>query len=153
MAGEKLIRRALQAAREAAKPLPMDEASRMARAEALNFNPTTFYHATSQEFPAFDMRRAGEGATIGKGERAAFLVNRPAVADSYLGGQYVNRENAAASGFSTADMGGNGGLYGGGGGAGGGGATTGNGGNGAQGAIIIIYEEARTMKSTAFYIK
>ena len=80
-------------------------------AEALNFNPTTFYHATSREFPAFDMRRAGEGATIGKGERAAFLVNRPAVADSYLGGQYVNRENAAASGFSTADMGENVGRY------------------------------------------
>ena len=111
MAGEKLVRRALQAAREAAKPLPMDEASRMARAEALGFNPTTFYHGTNREFPAFDTRRAGEGATVGGGERAVFLVNRPAVADSYLGGQYVNRKNAAASGFSTADMGGNVGRY------------------------------------------
>lgn len=42
MAGEKLVRRALQAAREAAKPLPMDEASRMARARSQGFTIDAF---------------------------------------------------------------------------------------------------------------
>jgi spore germination cell wall hydrolase CwlJ-like protein/GNAT superfamily N-acetyltransferase len=74
-------------------------------AEALNFYPRTFYHATHEDFPAFDINRSGKGSTIGGNEPAAFLTDKPAVADSYLAGNYVDRSAPAVQAYGSADLG------------------------------------------------
>jgi hypothetical protein len=74
-------------------------------AEASNFHPRTFYHATHKDFPAFDISRSGKGSTIGGNEPAAFLTDKPAVADSYLAGNYVDRSAPAVQSYGSADLG------------------------------------------------
>lgn len=89
--------------------LPMDEASRLARARELGFDPTqTFYHATQHDFPAFDKKKAaGMGAGLGLKERAVFLTDNPAQADSYLAGGYVSANAPSAVEHGVAPLQGN----------------------------------------------
>src|SRR5690606_26717289 len=51
--------------------LPMDEASRLARAREMGFDTdATWYHATHRDFDEFDTNAAGSGANAGNVERA-----------------------------------------------------------------------------------
>lgn len=54
------------------------------------------FHATHADVRQFDLSKAGSGTTVGggKAERAVFLTSDPENAKTYLGGQFVNRENA-----------------------------------------------------------
>jgi hypothetical protein len=64
-------------------PLPMDEASRLARADAGGFDTgTPLYHGTAQDFPAFDDRKAGtnDGGLWGRGH---YLSTSQGTANSY----------------------------------------------------------------------
>jgi hypothetical protein len=64
-------------------PLPMDEASRLARADAGGFD-TTAYHETGRDFPAFDTSRLGAGA--GDSEMPTGVFTKPTGASIGLGG-------------------------------------------------------------------
>lgn len=66
-----------------AKGLPMDEASRMARAKGMGFEPTTYYHGTRANFDGFDMSKAGSATAAKDAEMAVFMSDNPAVSDGY----------------------------------------------------------------------
>lgn len=72
------------ATRRAAATLPMDEASRMARAKAQGYETTPVYHGTVDEFASFDPNRVG---TSGHdyGEKAYWFTDDPKVASDYAG--------------------------------------------------------------------
>ena len=59
------------------------------RAAAMGFN-TDVYHATMNDFPKFDLGKAGEGTTITKAEKAIFSSNKPSVANEFVAGPYYN---------------------------------------------------------------
>jgi hypothetical protein len=67
-----------------AKSLPMDEASRMARAREMGVNDTDLYHATTESFDEFDLSKAGLGTTISGDEKAVFLTTKPSVAGEFV---------------------------------------------------------------------
>lgn len=77
--------------RQNPRGLPMDEMSRRARAEAQGYDlDQRFYHATNRDFDGFSLREAGSGGgTGGVKERAVYVTDAPAVADSYLGGGHL----------------------------------------------------------------
>ena len=70
-----------------ARSLPTDTISRMQRAKKMNFEDERFYHATGADFDKFLTTHPWAKAS---GETAAFFTNSPAVAGSYLPGQYVS---------------------------------------------------------------
>jgi len=69
--------------------MPMDEASRMARAREMGFSPSQAYHATNADFLAFDPDFADSGSSLGTGETAFWTTTKPKTADSYLPGAFV----------------------------------------------------------------
>lgn len=69
--------------------LPMDEASRMARAGEMGFHEANVYHATPFSFDGFDLSKSGVNTTIGDQERAVFLSDRPDGASSFISRGYV----------------------------------------------------------------
>jgi len=94
------------------KPLAMDEASRMGRAREQGFNTDyKLFHATHSDFDAFDTKKIRTDLQIG--EDAIFLTNSPAVADSYLGGAFVQRDapKIIEKNAQGVDMGGGVGRY------------------------------------------
>ena len=86
--------------RQNPRGLPMDEVSRRARAEGLGYDlDQRFYHATNRDFDGFSLREAGSGGgTGGVKERAVYVTDAPAVADSYLGGGHVRLSGAPDEG-------------------------------------------------------
>lgn len=68
--------------------LPADNTPQQ-RAAAMGFN-TDVYHATMNDFPKFDLGKAGEGTTITKAEKAVFSSNNPSVANEFVAGPYYN---------------------------------------------------------------
>lgn len=74
-----------------ASALPMDEASRLARAEKMGFNPKeTWYHGTNQDIPAFNPEIARKGEHIGsmgrdKIIRGGFFTKDPEFANDFTG--------------------------------------------------------------------
>jgi hypothetical protein len=85
---------------ETGMDLPMDEASRMARAREMGFLPQDTYHATSYDIPAVDLDYAETGMSMGNNERAFWTTTEPRTAETYLPGAYV------AEGRGGAPMGG-----------------------------------------------
>jgi hypothetical protein len=69
--------------------LPMDEASRMARAGEGGFASTPTYHATSADITDVNLRAADQFA-VSQGERAFFTTTQPKTADTYLPGAFVS---------------------------------------------------------------
>jgi hypothetical protein len=69
--------------------LPMDEASRMARAKDMGFHDADLYHATPNTFDGFDLNASGINTTIGDQERAVFMSDRPEGAASFINRGYV----------------------------------------------------------------
>jgi len=64
--------------------MPMDEASRMARAREIGFDADTpLYHGTGADFPAFDPSYRGGVADAYSARRADWLVDSPITADGY----------------------------------------------------------------------
>jgi hypothetical protein len=100
-AGGKLRPRGAEAPSGANSPdsLPMDEGARLARADEQGWNPTTLYHATNQDFDAFDLDKAGSGINFGNPENAAFLTTSPKVADTYLTKRYLNDASTQSPGL------------------------------------------------------
>jgi hypothetical protein len=79
--------------RQNPRGLPMDEASRRARAEAMGFDMDRRYlHGTHNDFEGFDPEAGRTGVSL-DGERATFVTDSPATADSYLAGNHVALEN------------------------------------------------------------
>lgn len=91
-----------KAVRGAGNALDMSQAARMQRSMDQNFYDRNFYHATTEDFPEFKKSKMGSGASMGTKEKAVWMSSDPDVADTYLPGQFVNRENAP----HTADLGG-----------------------------------------------
>ncbi len=60
----------------------------MDRARAMGHVPKEFYHATSSDVPKFDLSYAGQGTTISPLEKAAFLSDKPSVANEFVAGPY-----------------------------------------------------------------
>jgi len=87
--------------------LDMSQAARMQRSIDQNFANRNFYHATTEDFPAFKKGKMGSGASMGTKEKAVWMSSDPDVSDTYLPGQFVNRENVPDS----ADIGGGVGRY------------------------------------------
>lgn len=81
-------------ARAAEGALDMSQAARMQRAQDQNFANRTFFHATTEDFPAFKKGKMGSGASMGTKEKAVWMSSDPDVSDTYLPGQFVRRENA-----------------------------------------------------------
>lgn len=75
--------------------LPMDDASRVARATDAGFAGPT-YHATDESFGAIDPRRADTGMSHGTGEGAFWTTTQPKTADTYLPGAWVRAGNGGA---------------------------------------------------------
>jgi len=67
--------------------LPMDTASRMARAKAQGFDGP-YYHGTQKNFDAFDISKAGSGAGSA-GEKGVYLTKDPRLASHYTYGEGV----------------------------------------------------------------
>lgn len=81
-----------QAAKGVLKELPMDEASRMARAESLGFNKDVF-HGTHADIDAFDPNAVDLGVHVGTTEQATNRLK--STADIYKSGRSGNfREGA-----------------------------------------------------------
>jgi hypothetical protein len=75
------------AVRRAARPgLPMDEASRMARAREMGFGDTEYYHGTRSDFGEFG--RIDGGNAYGNGY---YFTKDPAEGSQYATGEGVNR--------------------------------------------------------------
>jgi hypothetical protein len=109
--------RAAEATAEALRKAPQDEALRTAqenavrmlglppgntpmdRARAMGFSDADIYHATTKDFPAFDLSKAGSGATVSKTERAVFTSKKPAVSEEYVAGPYYNNNGEVARQF------------------------------------------------------
>lgn len=99
---------AMRAGGQAAEgALDMSQAARMQRAKDQNFYDRLFYHATTGDFPAFQKSKMGTSSSLGTKEKAVWLSSDPRVAETYLPGQFVNRENAP----HTEDIGGGVGRY------------------------------------------
>jgi len=97
----------VKAGRAAEGALDMSQAARMQRAKDQNFYDRLFYHATTGDFPAFQKSKMGTSSSLGTKEKAVWLSSDPRVAETYLPGQFVNRENAP----HTEDIGGGVGRY------------------------------------------
>lgn len=77
-----------------ASALPMDEASRMARAAELGFTSQAYHATHAPDFAKFDKSLAGSAADIGNNVgKVIWATDKPSVADTYLGGMFVNRAN------------------------------------------------------------
>ena len=64
--------------------LPMDEASRMARAKQMGFDTdTTYYHGTAVDIPKFDMSYAGGSTQAKSAKLGAWLSDSPMTAEGY----------------------------------------------------------------------
>ena len=64
--------------------LPMDEASRMARARQMGFDvDTPLYHGTAVDFPAFDRASRGNATSALSARRATWMADNPDVASGY----------------------------------------------------------------------
>jgi hypothetical protein len=109
--------KALNALRKAAKAAPRDEALALAQYRAslpveqgglglppgntameradIMF-PESLYHATHQDFGAFDLKRAGSGTTMNPTERAVFMTDKPAAADEFIAGPYYQAGDQVA---------------------------------------------------------
>ena len=76
--------------------MPLDEASRMARAREMGFDTDTpLYHGTNADVPAFDPSRAGQvGADFGP---ASYTTTSPTTASGYAG-QAINNAQWRALG-------------------------------------------------------
>jgi hypothetical protein len=73
------------------KGLDMSQPARMQRAQELGFDTRyKLFHATDSDFNQFDVEKIRSDLNLG--EDAIFLTDSPAVADSYLGGAYVQRD-------------------------------------------------------------
>ena len=73
------------------KGLDMSQPARMQRAQELGFDTQyKLFHATDSDFNQFDVEKIRSDLNLG--EDAIFLTDSPAVADSYLGGAYVQRD-------------------------------------------------------------
>lgn len=67
--------------------LPMDEASRMARAREMGFNPETRFHGTKANIT--DQMRLGQGGTMGEG---VYTASDPIYSDFFAGVERVGDE-------------------------------------------------------------
>lgn len=76
--------------------LPMDAASRAARAKDAGFRGPTF-HATSADIAAIDPARMDTGMSYGTGEGAFWTTTQPKTADTYLPGAYVKEGSGGAA--------------------------------------------------------
>jgi hypothetical protein len=83
---------ALETARQnAVKMLGLPENNTaMDRARAMGFADADLYHATTKDFPAFDLSKIGSGATISKTEKAVFSSKNPQVSEEFVAGPYYN---------------------------------------------------------------
>jgi hypothetical protein len=73
------------------KGLDMSQTARLDRAKAMGFDTRyKLFHATDSDFNQFDVEKIRSDLNLG--EDAIFLTDSPAVADSYLGGAYVQRD-------------------------------------------------------------
>jgi hypothetical protein len=63
--------------------LPMDEASRMARAREMGFDERDFYHGTRANFEFFDPAKAGSATAARDADGAVFMTDNPSVSDGY----------------------------------------------------------------------
>lgn len=63
--------------------LPMDDASRAARAEKLGFHPATFYHGTAGAFTEFDLARGGRVSGSRAGGQGVSITPTAAVAEEF----------------------------------------------------------------------
>lgn len=64
--------------------LPMDEASRMHRAQDLGYRTgMPLYHGTATDFPSFDMSHAGDVTRNQAAKQAVWLADDPAVANEF----------------------------------------------------------------------
>lgn len=82
--GINLAMAAIPGARGRLPRLPMDEASRMARARAMGFyTDMPLYHGTSAEFRAFDPARRGRMTQAESAREGVWLTTDPQLADLY----------------------------------------------------------------------
>ncbi len=66
------------------KVLPMDEASRMARAKKMGFNPKqTWYHGTKADIESFDPNALGSSTNAGSAKQGFFFAQDPSTASDY----------------------------------------------------------------------
>ncbi len=63
--------------------LPMDEASRMARARDMGFGDQDLYHGTAKDFPAFSQEHRGGANPTATSQRADWLASEPETARTY----------------------------------------------------------------------
>ena len=65
-------------------PLPMDEASRIARARDMGFDTDMpLYHGSASDFPAFDKANRGSATNAMSAKRATWMADSPDVAGGY----------------------------------------------------------------------
>jgi len=69
--------------------MPMDTASRMARAEGMGSFPKDTYHATTNEIGAVDLAHSETGMSMGNNERAFWTSTQPKTTETYLPGAFV----------------------------------------------------------------
>ena len=85
-----------------ARQVEPEEAARLKRAKKMNFDDQTFYHGANGDFNKFLTNHPWATAT---GEPAAFFSDNPAVAGSYLAGQYVKSNTEDAPEYNPVPMG------------------------------------------------
>ncbi len=74
----------LAKAGKAVKELPMDQASRMARAEELGFDTgKTYYHGSKADIPAFSKDNLGNSTGAGSAKEGFFFASDPSTASDY----------------------------------------------------------------------
>lgn len=75
---------ARKAAMEVVENLPMDKASRLARAKKMGFNTKkTFYHGTKADIDAFDPNALGSSTNAGSAKEGYFFASDPSTASDY----------------------------------------------------------------------
>ena len=84
--------------------LPMDEASRMARAKEMGFNPErTYYHGTSGDIASFDPAKKGDVTESRSAKKAFWFTDDPEVtARSYA--EYSSRDMPVKRKLRDADL-------------------------------------------------
>ena len=87
---------ALRIAKEM-KPINQD---RQKNASDMGFHDRVFYHAGHSDFPEFQLQPWAEAT----GEKAHFFTDNSAVADSYLGGQYIKADSPDAVAHGVAHL-------------------------------------------------
>jgi len=72
--------------------LPMDQASRMARAKEMGFGEQTFYHGTNSDIKKFDPSKLGEKTTGATNREGFHFASNPDVASGYAD-NYISKSD------------------------------------------------------------